>query len=706
MDFEAKQARKLASAKTNKQLLYRPNSHSVVHLPEGRCVIENADVRFRAPPDDHSLKPGVLAPVLYEMDEVGRAEKLVASPSFVSSSNFSFAHEEARARQLRHSPDRPSLLQVFHVEAAEFAHIDGRIRLPPSPEPPGLRLLVRPRQVAFQHAPPASVRHVATLSLWNLASGEKLSEDFCCNFDGNDVSGLFSVPLREPSVVVLAVILRSMVDESMEQVLDTYLKPIAKKTSIGGSESRFLSPLCVAVLPLFRADGTLLPMVALEGGSPLIAFPKGGLDCQRLAPLVGTSSSGMLEAIRASKHLRIVPGGFLAEIAEVPDVNRLQDRVGSGAAGTGAIHDIHTFSSPIHAFPQYDESLNLLFVRPISLSLSKMSLKGRSLLVQVFLKDEDSDPGRPTGLPLFFSRVGSPGLQDGDATSVVFNEKNRIFFEEFKIRLPSVLSPSLHLLFLISHVEASGASKRVGFSFLPLVVGSSHALLQDGSHSLSVSSSFPSAYLTEPDQLRVIDKRPSFVVETRVHSTLHFGDPHLRAYLRSALQPGVSEASLSNQLAPCPTHILVVALPRLLDALFALVATNGQASVVRTAIDEILELVQRVVDMLSPSHARVAILDSYVGYVFRLHVNATARSLVNLVNATSAAVKDRAMHLVASRFVWFLLDVIIKQMFCLADREGTLAVDDRRKRFSPELHTALEGLVRALVAEIVVLSEE
>jgi hypothetical protein len=288
----------------------------------------------------------------------------------------------------------------------------------------------------------------------------------------------------------------------------------------------------------------------------------------------------------------------------------------------------------------------------------------------------------------------------------MYNEKKTQFFEEFKLQLPSVLKQSLHLLFLISHVEAAGASKRIGFAFLPLIVGSSAAMIQDGNHALSVSSSFPSAYLSEPDQLKNIDKKPSFVVATRVCSALHPPDPHLRVFLKSASLPVVAEAAICNALQPCPDYVLVAAVPRLLNVLFDLVALQGQASVVKAAVEELLLVVERVTDVLLPGQSRCQVFDSYIGYTLKLGSNATSRSVVNLINATAAVVVSRSSHLVACRFAWLLLDAIVKQMFCLAERSNALNDDDRRKRFAPEFHAALEALVRALVAQVVVLSEE
>jgi hypothetical protein len=394
MDFEAKQARKLASPKASKSLLYRPNAHRVVHPQlQGRdgvvhtaTVVENVDGRFRGAPN-LPRDETTLAPLLYEVDEGAfdgnnLGARMMCPPLPVPPVTASFAEAEKVARQERQA-GRSSLLQVFHLEAAEFGLVDSRTCLPPSSEPAGFKMMVRTRQLSFQHSG-ASSGHTLTVCLWSL-KGEKLSEDFVCSADDHASSALFFVPMREPSIVLLVFVTRHMMDESLENVLESYAKPKkAGKSSAVPCDSRFSSPLCLAMVPLFRPDGSLIAGSA--DAVPLISFPKAGFDrefvTQRLAPLVDghSLSSAFAELLKASKVLRTLPGSLMLDVSEVAN--------NSNSNTNSNCHEMHTFNSPLYSYPNFDESVNLFFVRPLSLNLSKFtgSVKGRSLLLQVFLK--------------------------------------------------------------------------------------------------------------------------------------------------------------------------------------------------------------------------------------------------------------------------------------------------------------------------------
>ncbi len=755
--FEAKHARK-ANPKGGKKpssLLYPSGVHRVATPRKERrtlqesaaaeagqswVVVEDLDAAFRQPPQ-LPVAGSSLPPLAYEVDRgaVSAAARVMPPPDdtlarLVAAVTDPSADSKA-AREERHAA-RPALLQVYHVEAAEFNIRDERVREAPSEEVAGPKLRVQPRKLALG-LQAAGDAFFMTLCMWNVATGEKVSEDFVCHLNSDPVvlsrlawpsgaapagaAALFSAPMRVPEIALLVHVTRAMQAETVEHTVELYCKGgEAAKTKLAKCDTdyRYASPFCLAVVPLFHGDGSLLP--ASREPLPLFVYPKTGFDrefvVQRLAPLLAGGGQSTADTLRASKAVKVVPGSIVFDVADVSfaEAARIGGRLSwSGvllkpAPATDRVREVAPFfADPSLNFPLY-EPVNLLFVRPLSLNVSKYSgasFKGKSVVLEVFLKDTDEDDPCKPGLSVFFGRLGQPDAADAVSTAASFQEKKPQFFEEFKLRLPQQLREGLHLVFSVSQVEPKGEKRRLGFAFLPVAVGRGPVLLQDGLHTLSVSCSFPTRYLSEPDQLRPIDKRPALLVASRVVSSVLPSDPNLRTFLQGVAQP--NESSFGDLLSRCSPTMLVRSAPVILDALFEAIAVQSSAAVCRAALEEVLRVVTRVCDAHAAHQERSALLDSYVGYVLTLSERGGAQSLLNLVHAITAVLQDAGQMQSACRFGWFLCDSLVKWMYLVAQREKSLANDvDRRKRFAPELYAALEVLLRTWMKQMVVLAEE
>lgn len=719
-------------------------------------VVDHLDAKFRQPPQ---LPPHVDLPKLHvEVDSDLPADVKSLPPLSGGASLLqpvkALEEEAENARKARHQ-GRPALLNVYHMMSEEFHGVDNRVRSPPTEEHSGSKLMFELQELHMQFHTPEPL--FCTVSMWNVQTGEKLSEDFVCHLNVDLVleklglkgpysastmarKALFSAPQRTHDIVLVVLITKTLRGETLDHMLEPFLKGESLMASSMKMMQKlrqdieysmqhlgqYTQPLAFAVVPLFHPDGSLLP--SATGAIQMYAYPKNGFDkdfvVQKLSSLVLQDAKGT--------KMRAIPGLFQVSVKEVSDTSQIEGRISSFGLDlkpenpsrklADAVLEVHPFfNDAVHVFPLY-EFVNMLFVQPLSLNFSKFSghnVKGRNLVLEVSLKDDDNDPLVP-GLPLFFGRMAEQDHVGSVRTIVNYHEKRPLFMEEFKTRLPVALKPSHHLLFLISHIDCktSGNTKKsasgkirtpVGFAFLPLLINDGRFMLSDGLHDLPVSSTFPSKYLSpetdNEDLLKWVDKRPLLQVVTRAQSSLFPSDPHLRAFMHAITQATVTEASLAD-LARCSDAALVQNCPVVLDLLFQTIAHHGPVAA-KAALRVLLDILQRVSNAQSAGQARNPLFDSYLGYVLTLDQRASTDSILNLVIGVTAILNDKATVELACQFGWVFCDTIIKWLFLLARKEGTLEDDlHRSKRFQPTVYEAIETLLKSFLRQLHILSDE
>ena len=738
--FEANLAKKAVSfAKKGKAkkavLLYPATAHRVVQIPrESRThqtagsssespkghwtVVENANHDFRNAPTLPPIDPELMPPLSYECD--GRSDDVLQPGPAALALPLKSAAEYDSSRAERQS-GRPKLLQAYHMATEEF-EVDIRHALPPSDEIPGsIKLLVSLQDLCLR-VEGAELLY-ASLALWNVCTGQKLSEDFCCNLNNQRPKwqgAIFTVAQSSEDVMIVANISKTLRGDSLDHIVDLYSsgKALPSKTrqeiqDNGERMKEFLQPLAVAVVPLFRPDGSLSG-ASMNTHCSLIAAPR-VLDADWVRSKLGGG-----ESVR--KVLRTLPGALCLNIVvtsdEIPgrmssDGSLLKPILGRNSPQQ-PILEIRPFCpNPADSWPLY-ESVNLLFVNPLTLNFQKFGgPKARNLIVQVMLKDNDDDPLDP-GMPVMFARLGTEDWVRSVSTSVSYHDRKPSFMEEFKCRLPESLTPAHHLVFLISHVtckpepDHSGSlSSPVAFAFLPLVIGSN--VIHDGIHSLCVSSSFPPRYMSEygTGLLQWIEKRPSLQVGTRLQSSIHPSDPNLRAFLHIVSQPKVVEAVMGD-LSRCSGTALIQSLPKVLDALFYAIATQDM-SVGVAALEELFSVLDRVSEVKGGDGCgdQSPLFDSYIGFGLTLpkeKVSATA--VYKLVVSMTSVLQNPKLVEPACRFASVVCSAVVKWMFLVAEHEDTLEKSDRSGRFPVMIHEAIAVLMETFLSKLHDLSLE
>lgn len=653
------------------------------------------------------------------------------------------AAEEARARDVR-ATGRLGLRTVYPMMAEEFLGVDLRAKVAPSEERPGPQLRVQLTALELHMGPGIPEPLFCTISMWDVARGRKLSDDFVCHLNdaallsraglrgpyceaATATTALFAIPERVADVVLLAHVTKTLQGNTLDHVLDHYVASPANPKTLAKLRAeldaalpvlgRFSQPLGFAVVPLFGADGSLL-----AGNAPpstIYAWPRsGGIQSdfvtQKIAPL--------LQQDARDRKMRVLPGALSLSLVEVDSAASIPGRLSAcGAAlrpaGSAApvLEMQPFFDDAAHCVPRYEFS-HLLFVSPLTLNFSKYSgaVKGRNLIIEVSLKDNDMD-ALSLGVPLVLGRAcAERELVTSEGTSVTYHERKPVFCEEFKIKLPLPVKPGCHVHFLISHVNckvgAGGATGRVktpvGFAWLPLLLEGG-AFLSDTVHQLAVSASFPSRYMAQEvetrDLLKWVERRPLLAVAVRSASSVYPADPALRFFVG---EPQPDEATL-EQLSLASDAALMRDLPVVLDCVFRAIASHDMA-ITKAALHQLLGVLVRVTNAQTAGQARNPLVDSYLGYCLELPRGATIGALLNWLQAVAGQLRGgAALAELVCRFGWVVCDATVKWLVLWARANNTLGDDQTRStRFPPSLHDAVRALLDAFIKQLHVLSEE
>ena len=231
-----------------------------------------------------------------------------------------------------------------------------------------------------------------------------------------------------------------------------------------------------------------------------------------------------------------------------------------------------------------------------------------------------------------------PEFTDQVFTAVTYHNKTPDFYEEVKIKLPSNLRDSHHLLFTFYHItckaqaqtrEGEGVATVVGHTWIPLLDGHS---LATGEHNLPVTSDLPPpgfSYISTDRAppgstgFKWIDnKRCIFTVELESISSLHTENSSLDSFLHktAGLQLGqtrMSDKDLDVDLVKClakmvPAGTLVHHLPLVLDKLLLLMVKGLQSG--WTSLVDVVSEVTKYLSHKNDRHGRNSLLSTYITY--------------------------------------------------------------------------------------------
>ncbi|CAL6030608.1 Conserved_hypothetical protein [Hexamita inflata] len=103
-----------------------------------------------------------------------------------------------------------------------------------------------------------------------------------------------------------------------------------------------------------------------------------------------------------------------------------------------------------------DSYRNLMLVQIQALSLDHVKYSARNLVIKVELRDQNKK-----ALKNFISFYTGQGQCLSHFTSANYHNKQPLFYDEFKINLPEVLTPQHHLFFTVYHISISNYDKKM-----------------------------------------------------------------------------------------------------------------------------------------------------------------------------------------------------------------------------------------------------
>ncbi|XP_050362245.1 dedicator of cytokinesis protein 9 [Nymphalis io] len=364
----------------------------------------------------------------------------------------------------------------------------------------------------------------------------------------------------------------------------------------------------------------------------------------------------------------------------------------------------------------YAAFIHHLYVRPLSLNFEsqKIFVRARNIACSIELKENDTGDVKP--LQVIYGRTG---MTSQYRCSVLHHNANPNWCDEAKIRLPTTITPSHHLLFTFHHISCDLAKKNdtnvetcIGYAWVPLLKNDK---LIDEFVSLPIATHLPSGYLsiqplglgkgnTGPEVVWVEGEKPLFRCQLVLDSTVATRDVHLHN-LFSQIERLIKTSSPPTSPTPPPWHdvcnalktahainlsSLIAFLPTIFNQLFDLMTIEKGYS-----HDMGFQVVKLIVHFVHLIHdcGRKDLLDSYVKYVFncvefKLHTVLTA-PLHMFVDPNQ---QDFLMCHKFMQYSSFFFDIIIKSMAQYLINTGRIKMS-RNERFHSDLLENIDKLV-------------
>eukprot|EP01107_Rhizomastix_libera_P002982 TRINITY_DN151_c5_g1_i1.p1 TRINITY_DN151_c5_g1~~TRINITY_DN151_c5_g1_i1.p1 ORF type:complete len:2596 (-),score=646.01 TRINITY_DN151_c5_g1_i1:943-7860(-) len=179
-----------------------------------------------------------------------------------------------------------------------------------------------------------------------------------------------------------------------------------------------------------------------------------------------------------------------------------------------------------------DGFLNTLFIYPEAINFGPKEKKAINISMSVYFRDDDDKPlfdekGKPISKPLFYSQETSSDLTSACFSFFQCKGKTSGFIDEFKLKLPTILTPNHHLLFVFKSVNMPGEKEqketKEWFAYLPLAP---RGVLANGISTLPLSAgSVPRRYTKifgkNPQGTEINDESSCFTVKFVPKTTIH-----------------------------------------------------------------------------------------------------------------------------------------------------------------------------------------
>ncbi|XP_050306735.1 dedicator of cytokinesis protein 9 isoform X2 [Anthonomus grandis grandis] len=372
----------------------------------------------------------------------------------------------------------------------------------------------------------------------------------------------------------------------------------------------------------------------------------------------------------------------------------------------------------------YTTFLNHLYVYPLSLNFDTQKIFTRARNIACVVEVRDSDNEEAKAIPCIYGRPGQGPLVSSMTCAVLHHNTMPSWYEEVKIRLPTNILYSHHLLFTFYHISCDITKKRdngvdtcVGYAWLPLL---HKGKINVETQSIPVAAHLPPGYLAVhpfglgkgnagPEINWVDGQKSIFTVGFNLVSTVNTKDQHLfNLFLQAeklldskiTVVPSESETcKILKALHAIQLTTLITFLPTLFNQLFILLAATTSEEIGLN----ILRVMINLVNMLCDAN-RKDILNSYVKYCFVSPQSSRSTTVHEEMGKYLPMILDpnNPDFLVINKFMHhsdFFFEVMTKSMTQHLLSTGRIKMQ-RHERFSPDYLSQLEKLSQVLISYV------
>jgi hypothetical protein len=399
------------------------------------------------------------------------------------------------------------------------------------------------------------------------------------------------------------------------------------------------------------------------------------------------------------------------------------------------LHAIELFefpSQPNLTFFEYFS--NYLFVYPEEANLSSRQFTGKSarnIAIKMQLKEDDHDL-YSAGLKCIHGKAADPLFIDSGYTKVSYHNRHPEFNDEFKIKLPTLVTPKHHLLLTFYHIGCQKPKSGTGHNLLGYAV---IPLLQEG-RLVNGRAKFPivQEFVSDKglDYMQPITKKTYIdggkellTIRFRSESTVYTFDEPLAVFFQSLnllTPPSDKKVNLSDQnldtliersvngLARTSTAILIQSLPQVFNQLLKIICSPAYPKAQKAALKTLLLLCENA------SNERAEILSKYIEEKYFNFPNTQAKLFKELPRLWLLAVEEwrQKRHESSMKIVEqpeaklplmlssFVFEVITKSMILHANENKSLNADARTDDalYGTSFRPTLERLVKLVAKEI------
>lgn len=351
---------------------------------------------------------------------------------------------------------------------------------------------------------------------------------------------------------------------------------------------------------------------------------------------------------------------------------------------------------------------NSMFFMPSCVNLSHVSgMSARNIAVEVKLMKDDSDMTKP-GLPNIYGTTTDSSLTTSALTHVFYHTKKPIFFDEFKLKLPTYLTEKHHILVSFYHTTCAYQKGKQNQSVETIIgrcsipIYPDNKLIRDGEYSVPVALNLPNTnYLKEsPDtaasgNMKWVDNgKHVFTFSVRTISTIYPQDTYLDDFLKKYQEHtyGTEDEKLLNSiqnLSKASKRSIIEYFPVILNILFHIMS-DGAPKIQKLAFSAAIS----VVDTVHTKSYNDTLLESYVHYIFENHPAAKALLCEVIIEIWLIQIMDSPTTSNSiAKYAWFFFSIVYKSMVLMLQDSGSLDNENRTKRFTHQFVNSLRRLV-------------